>query len=222
MKTVGIIEDEAALAKSIAANLEMEGFCPHIFESAESYLDKQDTFQLDIILVDRNLPGKDGLSLVKETRDKHPSLPILFVTAEIDSDSVVEGFQVGADDYIRKPFSTKELIERMKKVLRLRQALQAPPSSPLWQIHQKSREFEYKNKKVRLTQTELEITEILMKSCNEVIERKALSELFSHVDSSNSRTLDVHISAVRKKVLPLGLKLETIRGIGYRVLALPE
>lgn len=218
MNNVAIIEDEQDLAESVAKNLQLEGYNTLIFNSAEDFLEAHKSHSFDLLLVDRNLPGLDGLSLVKHIRNSDRSTSILFVTAQIEPEEVVEGLKYGADDYIKKPFSTVELVARMNKCLQLRSEILTPKTNETWNFNEKAREVTYKGERIRLTQTEFELLNLFLKTPNEVIERDILGKHFEHLDINNSRTLDVHISSIRKKVAKFGFQVETIRGIGYRVL----
>lgn len=217
---IGIIEDEKTLAETVAQNLKLEGYESSLFGSAESFLESEASTQqkIDVLLVDRKLPGMDGLSLVQKIRSEDKNIGILFVTGSIDPADAVEGFQAGADDYIRKPFSNEELIERIKNTLRLKQ-LEKKMGTEQLQLDDMARELSSSGKKVRFTQTEYDLLKVLLKKKNQVVERDKLSQKFPHLNTGTSRSLDVHISAIRKKISTLGLELETIRGIGYRILA---
>ena len=219
MDKIAVIEDEVDLVENLVANLELEGFSAYGFRTAEDFLWRYKEIEPDVLLVDRNLPGQDGLTLVKEIRSKLPNVSILFVTARIEASEAVEGLRAGADDYIRKPFSTAELIERIRKCCQLRRHKDSSAKNDKkWKLDKKSRDFHYEGHRIHLTQTEVELLGTLLKSVNQVVDRQKLSQCFSHLNINDSRALDVHISSIRKKISPMGFQIETVRGVGYRVL----
>ena len=212
--TIMIIDDEQMILDMLRDQFEMEQYQVITAKSGEEALQKL-TQQPDIILLDINMPGMDGLELCRSIRD-HVVCPILFVTARVTEQDKINGLQHGGDDYITKPFSTKELIARIQKVL-LRQKKNTI-------ITVQNIEFDldkmvvYKNKQeIILTSLELKILHLLFLNLNKVVTRNdIIDKIWEWTGNDvNDNTITVYLKRIREKLDTDIIK--TIKGIGYRI-----
>lgn len=216
-----VVEDNTKLAENLKQGLTQEGYAVDvIFDgllAERRILINRDEY--DLVILDRMLPGKDGVSVCQNWRENEVVVPVLMLTALDTTDDKVRGLDAGADDYLAKPFAFKELLARVNALLR-----RPKQSSPIIlsvgdiSINTTSRIITYKNKPVALTLKEFMVLEYLMRNLNKVITR---DELYSHAwdfaDSSFSNTVDVHIKNLRKKIHDNGKIIQTIRGVGYKM-----
>lgn len=216
-----VVEDNKKLAENLKQGLMQEGYAVDVIEDGlvaeRRILFNRDEY--DLIVLDRMLPGKDGILVCNDWRDNGVTVPILMLTALNTTDDKVIGLDAGADDYLAKPFAFKELLARIHALLRRpKQSFPDILSSGDISIDTKSRTVTYKNKIVSLTLKEFMVLEYLMRNMNKVVTR---DELYSHAwdfaDSSFSNTVDVHIKNLRKKIHDNGKIIQTIRGVGYRM-----
>jgi len=216
-----IVEDNTKLAENLKQGLVQEGFAVDIIENGTEaerrIMINRDEY--DLVVLDRMLPGKDGVSLSKYWRENNIIIPILMLTALDSVDDKVIGLDAGADDYLAKPFAFKELLARINALLR-RPKLSVPSiiKNKDISINTTTRVVTYKNKVIPLTLKEFMVLEYFMRNLNKVITR---DELYSHawdfVDSSFSNTVDVHIKNLRKKIHDNSKIIQTIRGVGYKM-----
>jgi len=216
-----VVEDNEKLAENLKQGLTQEGYAVDIINeglSAERrILINRDEY--DLVVLDRMLPGKDGVSICKEWRRNDVVVPVLMLTALDTIDDKVAGLDVGADDYLSKPFAFKELLARIHALLR-RPKKVSPVilSSGDISINTTTRIVTYKNKIISLTLKEFMVLEYLINNLGKVITR---DDLYSHAwdfaDSSFSNTVDVHIKNLRKKIHDNGKIIQTVRGVGYKM-----
>ena len=216
-----VVEDNKKLAENIKQGLVQEGYAVDIIEDGLMAQDRisMNRDEYDIVVLDRMLPGKDGVSVCTYWREKGIVIPVLMLTALNTTDDKVHGLDAGADDYLAKPFAFKELLSRIHALLR--RPKQASPDiikSGDISLNTTSRIITYKNKLIPLTLKEFMVLEYLIRNMNKVITR---DELYSHAwdfaDSSFSNTVDVHIKNLRKKIHDNGKFIQTIRGVGYKM-----
>ena len=216
-----VVEDNTKLAENLKQGLTQEGYAVDLIEdgiSAERrILINRDEY--DLVILDRMLPGKDGVSICKEWRENEVVVPVLMLTALNTTDDKVDGLDAGADDYLAKPFAFKELLARVHALLR--RPKQTSPEMLFIgdiSINTTSRIVTYKNKSISLTLKEFMVLEYMMRNLGKVVTR---DELYSHAwdfaDSSFSNTVDVHIKNLRKKIHDNGKIIQTIRGVGYKM-----
>jgi two-component system OmpR family response regulator len=216
-----VVEDNQKLAENLKQGLMQEGYAVDVIEEGlaaeRRILINRDEY--DLVILDRMLPGKDGVSICKFWRENGVVLPILMLTALDDTDDKVTGLDAGADDYLAKPFALKELLARIHALLR--RPKQSFPDVIIFRdisINTTSRIATHKNKPVTLTLKEFMVLEYLMRNIDKVITR---DELYSHAwdfaDSSFSNTVDVHIKNLRRKIYDNGKIIQTIRGVGYKM-----
>ena len=216
-----VVEDNVKLAENLKQGLTQEGYAVDILGDGllalRRILINRDEY--DLVILDRMLPGKDGVSVCKEWRANEVVVPVLMLTALDTTDDKVNGLDAGADDYLAKPFAFKELLARIHALLRRpKKASPIVLSSGDISINTTTRIVTFKNKIVSLTLKEFMVLEYLMSNLGKVITR---DDLYSHAwdfaDSSFSNTVDVHIKNLRKKIHDNGKIIQTIRGVGYKM-----
>ncbi|MEO6611249.1 MAG: response regulator transcription factor [Chitinophagaceae bacterium] len=217
-----LAEDDLQLGFIIRDNLEEAGFevinCPD-GEQAWEYYQKKDP---DLCLLDVNMPYKDGFTLARKIRQKNDVIPILFLTAKSLEEDKLKGFAAGADDYILKPFSMKELLSRIQVFLRRNKMLikEAPDSYRIGNTVFVPAEFKLAgpDRELTLTLREKELLEFLCQHPDKVLKRE---DILLHVWGKNDfflgRSMDVFMTRLRKHLaIEAGISIETIHGIGYR------
>lgn len=219
-----IVEDEPAIAELIAINLTHGGFLPVIAGDSVAAQRELDAVLPDAILLDWMLPGQSGLALArhlrKEARTK--AIPILMLTARGDEPDKVAGLDAGADDYITKPFSTQELLARIRAVLRRRAPESVNDSVTVGELllDAGTHRISYQGQELKLGPTEFKLLHYLMKHAERVHSRSTLLDKVwgDHV-FIEERTVDVHVKRLREALGAAGAMVETVRGAGYRLTA---
>ena len=220
-----IVEDEPAIAELIAVNLTHGGFFPVIAGDSVAAQRELDAVLPDAILLDWMLPGQSGLALARHLR-KQPrtkGIPILMLTARGDEPDKVAGLDAGADDYITKPFSTQELLARIRAVLRRRAPESVSDSVTVGELllDAATHRISYQSQELKLGPTEFKLLHYLMKHAERVHSRGALLDKVwgDHV-FIEERTVDVHVKRLREALGAAGVMVETVRGAGYRLTSL--
>ena len=217
-----IVEDDADIAEGLHYNLKREGFRPTVAESAEKglriALDEKTSPSL--ILLDLMLPGMSGMELCRRLR-REPlteNTPVIMLTAKAAEAEKIAGLEVGADDYIVKPFSVKEVIARVRAVLRRAEKESAPKyEDPRMAIDFDDMRVVCDSQSVRLTRKEFALLEYLIKNAGRVATRQQLLDnVWGYSYFGDTRTLDVHIRRLRQKMDECGSCVETVVGVGYR------
>jgi len=224
VQTVVIVEDDEDIADSIRYNLEREGFRVRVAATGENALEVIIDRPPSLVLLDLNLPQMSGLEICRRLRAEATTsrVPILMLTARADESDKVLGLNLGADDYITKPFGMRELIARVKALLRRAQGLKL--DGPVFdngtlRIDPAAFSVRYSGREVRLTRKEFALLEQLARNQGRVMTREVLLDrVWGMSYYGDSRTLDVHIRRLRQKLGDQKV-IETITGIGYR---LPE
>ncbi len=218
MTTIYIVEDDHNILEIETYALENAGFTVKGFDHSESFFQAMKTAP-DMILLDIMLPDQDGMSILKtlrkDSRTEH--IPIIMVTAKTLEMDTVKALDLGADDYITKPFGVMELISRVKAVLR-RSSHREPQFLQLGpiQIQPDQRRCTVDEKEVMLTYKEYELLLYLVKNKGIVVQRESLLDKIWGIDyEGESRTLDVHVKTLRQKLGPAGSLIQTIRNVGY-------
>ena len=219
-----IVEDEPAIAELISVNLRHGGFDPVVARDSVTAQRALDTVLPDVILLDWMLPGQSGISLARQWR-KNPrtqSIPILMLTARGDEPDKVAGLDAGADDYITKPFSTQELLARIRAVLRRRapEAVSDTVSVGKLVLDAATYRIAFDGQELKLGPTEFKLLNYLMKHAERVHSRSSLLDKVwgDHV-FIEERTVDVHVKRLREALGLAGTMVETVRGAGYRLTA---
>lgn len=224
--TVLLVEDEPAIAELISVNLRHSGFRPiWAMDGVAAQVEIDDAVP-DLILLDWMLPGESGLNLAKKWR-AHPrtkATPIIMLTARGEESDRVQGLDSGADDYIAKPFSTKELLARIRAVLRRRapepeeKVLQAGPLS----LDTATYRVNFQDKPLKLGPTEFKLLQFLMSHAERVHTRgQLLDKVWGDHVYIEERTVDVHVKRLRESLGEAGTMIETVRGAGYRLTGSP-
>jgi two-component system, OmpR family, phosphate regulon response regulator PhoB len=207
-----IVEDEPAIAELLSVNLQHHGFEPVVCADGVEAQRELDAVLPDIILLDWMLPGASGLSLARQWRShaRTKSVPILMLTARSEEQDKIKGLDAGADDYITKPFSTQELLARVRAVLRL-QALELDAAT-----HRVS----WQGQELKIGPTEFKLLRYLMAHPERVHSRaQLLDKVWGDHVYIEERTVDVHIKRLREALQAAGNMIDTVRGAGYRITA---
>jgi len=226
MPAVLIVEDEPAIAELIAVNLRHNGFRPTWAMDSNSAQRELDATVPDLILLDWMLPGESGLTLAKRWRGdaRTKDVPIIMLTARGDEADRVAGLDAGADDYISKPFSTKELLARVRAVLRRRTPEQVGDTVTIagLSLDPATHRVVFEEMALKLGPTEFKLLYFLMTHAERVHSRaQLLDKVWGDHVYIEERTVDVHIKRLREALLMAGPMVETVRGAGYRLTAKP-
>jgi two-component system phosphate regulon response regulator PhoB len=219
-----VVEDEPAIAELIAVNLQHGGFDAVVAQDSVTAQRELDSVLPDAILLDWMLPGQSGLSLARHWRkqERTKSIPILMLTARGDEPDRVAGLDAGADDYITKPFSTQELLARIRAVLRRRtpETLTETVTVGELLLDTDTHRISFKNHELKLGPTEFKLLHYFMKNVERVHSRSSLLDKVwgDHV-FIEERTVDVHVKRLREALGVAGVMVETVRGSGYRLTA---
>jgi DNA-binding response OmpR family regulator len=221
-RTLVIVEDDEDIADTIRYNLEREGFRVRVASTGEDGINLILERPPSLVLLDLNLPYMSGFEMCRRLRSEPATsrIPILILTARTDESDKVLGLNLGADDYITKPFGMRELVARVNAVLRRAEGREA--TSPVFdngvlQIDPSSFSVHFKGQEVRLTRKEFALLVELARNQGRVMARDVLLDrVWGMTYYGDSRTLDVHIRRLRQKLADPAL-IETVTGIGYRL-----
>ena len=217
-----IVEDESPIAELIAVNLRHNGFAPVWAEDGESAQRELDAVLPDVILLDWMLPGSSGLQLARRWRAdaRTKGVPILMLTARGDEPDKVAGLDAGADDYITKPFSTQELLARIRAVLRRRAPEQVDDSVTVdaLVLDAATHRVSWQGQLLKVGPTEFRLLHYLMKHAERVHSRtQLLDKIWGDHVYIEERTVDVHVKRLRESLGEAASLIETVRGAGYRL-----
>lgn len=218
------VEDDSNIRELVVYTLETTGFKARGFEDGRSFLEALALETPELVLMDIMLPGEDGLSLLKKLKNstKTREIPVIMVTAKGAEYDKVKGLDLGADDYVAKPFGMMELVSRIKAVLRRilksGQETQDIMKAGELELDTKKHEVTAAGEVVNLTLKEYELLKRLMKNPNIVMTRDCLLEdIWGYDFDGETRTVDVHVRTLRQKLGTCGEMIETVRGVGYRM-----
>lgn len=221
-KRIVVVEDEADLAELLVYNLRRAGFEAELARDGQSGLRRVVESVPDLVLLDVTLPQLSGLQVARQirTNPKTAGIPILMLTAKAEEMDQVAGLQVGADDYVTKPFSVKVLVARVEALLR-RQRVVREESTDILEFKEiradlSTHEVTVKGEPIKLTLTEFRLLVAMIRSRGKVLSRADL--MYSAMGPDvlvTTRTIDVHVAAIRKKLGTLGNMVRTVRGVGY-------
>lgn len=219
MKKILLIEDNEAIIMGLKYSLEQENFQVISAKTAKESKEKLDNKNIDIVLLDVSLPDGNGFEICKEIKEKN-DMPIIFLTAQDEETSIVLGLDLGADDYIVKPFRTRELISRIKSVLR-RYGKKEENNIIQYKdikIDTISAKVYKNNKEIIFTSLEYRILLMLFTNQNKLITREQLLEKIWDIAGNfvNDNTLTVYIKRIREKLDDDSI-IKTVRGLGYRI-----
>ena len=223
-ETILIVEDEKDIVKMLEYNLKKEGFVTLSCGDGEYALDVAARKLPGLIILDLMLPGIDGLEVCKSLKKnpKTASIPVIMLTAKAQESDKIVGLELGADDYVTKPFSPRELIARIKAVLRRGKERDKLPE--LFRIGDLTLDLSrisvaVKNKPVELTSKEFELLKTLIEAKGRVLSRDYLLDNiwgFDHAIEIQTRTVDVHVTTLRKKLKSEAKRIITVKNYGYR------
>ncbi|WP_457567593.1 response regulator transcription factor [Desulfurobacterium sp.] len=216
---VAVVEDDIEIANILKLALSREGYRVRIFDTSEKLLNDIIEYRqkYDVVILDIMLPGMEGRDACKFLRERGIGVPILILTALSEEEDKIKGFDSGADDYITKPFSVRELIARVKALLRRGGRTEEQIISPAGdgvKFFDDSRTVEINGNRVYLTKTEFAILKILVENAGRAVRK---DELVLKLGGRGSvRAIDVHVKNLREKLGNEGNKIKTVWGIGYR------
>jgi DNA-binding response OmpR family regulator len=217
-----LAEDEASLGMIVKESLESRGFEVFHAENGEEAFEVYQTNKPDILVLDVMMPKKDGFTLAKEIRLENKRIPMLFLTAKSQTADVLEGFNHGGNDYLKKPFSMEELIVRIKSLLN---RLEIQTDVDNIEIGEYSFNFtkqtlEFSSEIEQLTHREAQLLFHLFERKNDILDRTfILNKLWGNDDFFNARSMDVFISKLRKKLKKDNtIQIINIRGFGYKLI----
>lgn len=227
-KTILVVEDELSIATLLKYNLEQAGFSVLLAHDGKDGLDIAVSKQPDLIILDLMLPTLDGMEVCKELRSLRKNIPIIMLTARDDEFDKVLGLELGADDYMTKPFSPREVIARVKAVLRrfmpvtVEEVVKVETSYAYGELKVFPDRFEafLGEQTLEFTPKEFELLVYLLENKNRVLTRdQLLSAVWNYDFAGDTRIVDVHISHLREKIEENSRKplfIKTIRGLGYK------
>ncbi|HVF74960.1 MAG TPA: response regulator transcription factor [Acidimicrobiales bacterium] len=215
-----IVEDDDAIAEPLAKGLEREGFSVERVATGGAALDAEEP---DVVLLDLGLPDIDGYEVCRRMRARS-DVPIIVLTARSEEVDRVVGLELGADDYVVKPFGFRELVARMRAVTRRRaprERADGPMSIGSMTIDRRTRRIAVNGEVVDLTPKEYDLVSLLAQDPGALYERQQIMEqVWGQPSYGPTKTLDVHVAAIRKK-LGDPRWIETVRGVGFRLQAVP-
>jgi len=223
MQTIMIVEDEKDLAELLAFNLEREGYKAVIALDGAEGLETATRILPDLVLLDLMLPGMAGTEVCKRIKKFQPAakIPVIMLTAKGEEIDKVVGFEVGADDYVVKPFSTRELMLRVKAVLRRNQTEAAPSTvikvGPI-SIDTERHHVTVNDEEITFTTTEFKLLQTLVLRLGRVQSRDVLlRDVWGYNFVEDTRTVDTHVTRLRTKMGSAGDMIKTVRGFGYKL-----
>ena len=222
-QSIMIVDDDQNIARLIQLLLEKEGYAATVCHRGDEAVKAFARSKADLILLDVMLPGMDGWQVCRELRQKS-SVPIIMLTAKDDTFDKVLGLELGADDYITKPFDNKELVARVKAVLRRSSPAETAPETALLpglSVSLNTYEVHFRDRQLEMPPKELELLYFLASHKNHVYTRdQLLEQVWGFEFFGDSRTVDQHIKRLREKLSgseELGWQIKTIWGVGYKL-----
>lgn len=217
-----IIEDEYSLADAIAETLKKENFAVKVETDGQMGEDEAIANVYDIILLDVMLPGKDGFEVLKALRREKISTPIIMLTAKSEIYDKLNGLENGADDYITKPFHMKELVARIKVILKRNSNLESTSLMNFEDLNLdvKSGKMKSGENEITINGKELELLETLLLNKNQIVSREILAnKIWGYDSEAEYNNVEVYVSFLRKKlkIIESNVKIKAVRGIGYKL-----
>lgn len=212
-----LVEDEAKAARFVKKGLEEEGLAVDVARDGEEALSLAETGPYDLLILDLMLPRGDGLHVLRTLRSKGNGIPVLILTARNSVGDKIQGFELGADDYLTKPFAFGELVARVKNLLRRRS-----PAGPVTlqignlRLDPSTRTARVGEQTVELRNKEYTLLEYFMRNPNRILTRTMIAEhVWDYHFDSETNLIDVYVNLLRKKVDPTKRLIQTVRGVGY-------
>lgn len=216
-----IVEDDIKIADMLANYLHMHGYTTHICDNGLAAMQAVRVKEPALVLLDLMLPGMDGLAVCREVR-RFSSVPIVMVTARVDEADRLQGLDTGADDYVCKPFSPREVVARIKAVLRRAQAHNPPHETTggLW-VRAEHQQVEWDASALPLTPVEYRLLALLLSRPGHVFPRaKLMDRLHEDLRDVSDRAIDSHVKNIRRKLEQAGatrVTITSVYGVGYRL-----
>jgi two-component system alkaline phosphatase synthesis response regulator PhoP len=220
MPKILVVDDELNILELVKLYLERDGYKVEAVSTGNDALAKMNTFNPDLIVLDVMLPDMDGFEVCRQVRKKS-NVPIIMLTARKEDVDKIVGLELGADDYLTKPFNPRELVARVKAIIRRYQA--GPATSEVLEIGKMRidiarQEVSVDKQPVKLRTKEFALLTTLAQNLGIVLSREKLLELVWGFDYyGETRTVDVHINHLRDKIAASGVNIETMRGTGYKM-----
>jgi DNA-binding response OmpR family regulator len=217
-----IAEDDENLGTVLARGLREQGYVVDLVPDGETAASYLRFYQYEVAVLDWRMPRLSGLDLVRRLRRSGASTPVLMLTARDTPADRIAGLDAGADDYLVKPFDFGELLARLRALQRRPPAAQAPRLTiGSVEFDPAAREVLVRGERPACTATELGILEILMRRSPGVADRRSIAQHVwdNEADAFGSNTIDVHLARLRAKLAGGGVRIETVRGVGYRIIA---
>jgi len=223
-KRILVLDDEPDVTELLEYKLEQENYTVEVLNDPLQFISKVREFEPDLMILDIMMPELNGLQLCRIARSDPAmkEIPIVFLTAKGEAEDRVKGLETGADDYVSKPFNTKELLLRVSNILGRGQRERVPASSMRIEIagvviDEEIHQLTVDGAEVPLTATEFRLLKLLMERKGRVQSREHLLVNVWHYDTDiETRTVDTHVRRVREKLGPYAHLIETVRGVGYR------
>jgi len=216
---IAIVEDEPKLAQVLQDYLHREEYRTQIFSDGQQALESLQNNTPDLILLDLMLPGLDGMSICKELR-RHSDVPIIMLTARIEEIDRLLGLEIGADDYICKPYSPREVVARVKAVLRRAGKTDSPINNKRFHLNATAATVTIKGQSCALTAVELKLLEVLCNKPGQIFNRSQLmGRIYPDHRIVSDRTIDSHVKKLRQKLESLDCSthyVHSVYGIGYK------
>jgi DNA-binding response OmpR family regulator len=221
-KMIAVVDDEPDILELVSIHLKKANFTVETFQEAEPFFKFLNKTTPDLLVLDLMLPDSDGMDICRymKKKEQFSSIPIIMLTAKTDETDKILGLEMGADDYVTKPFSPKELVARVKAVLRRKERIEEEKIEigKILEILPKKFEIRVEGKKIDLTTTEFRILKILATRAGWVFSREQLlDELWGHDKVVIDRTIDVHIKHLREKLGSAANLIKNVRGLGYKI-----
>ena len=221
MSRILIVEDDRATAEALELYLKAEGYQTVVAADGHAGLEQALGGRFDLVLLDLMLPGMYGMDVCKRVRE-HSDVPIVMLTARALEDDQVRGLELGADDYITKPFSPRQVVARIRSVLRRQGMSDAPLRFGGVELDPRSLELRCGEGLVRVTRTEARILRALFEAKGRALSRdEILDRALSDSSECSDRAIDAHIKNLRRKLTGLPVRIGTTFGVGYRMEAAP-
>ena len=215
-----LVEDDPALGKGLKMNLEYEGYEVEWARDLRTAVRLNDELKFDLTLLDLGLPDGNGISFCDRTRAAGSRLPIIILTAQADEESVVKGLMAGANDYVRKPFGTRELVARIKTVLREPKVREDQIRFENLVLLRDQRKVMWGASEIDLNRREFDLLTVLVENGESVVTRESLLARLDREGEILDRTMDSHLSHIRtkfRKAGVLGIQISSVYGVGYRL-----
>ncbi len=215
-----LVEDDPILGKSIKNTLELEDFDVKWSQSVEGTKPLVESTEFQCMLLDIGLPDGNGISLCKKLRTEFHKVPIIFLTAQTDEESLLKAFEAGGTDFLRKPFSQRELLARIKAHTRDVSGTKSHATYKDLKIDLDKREVLFNGKLIEFNNTEIQILYFLSSNAEKIVTRDRLMEFLGKANEIFDRTIDSHISHIRKQLKTnnvMAVQIKSVYGVGYKL-----